>query len=78
MSISGKDINQNARTSGEASSGTRLIPRVTLQAFCENSQTAQLIEAALTDRRMSKVALTTHNGGIEGAVEAYRVNPTPN
>ncbi len=59
-------------------SGTRMIPRVTVQAFCENSQTAQLIESAMNDRRMSKVALTTHNGSIQGAVETYRSNPTPN
>ncbi|VAW21930.1 Type II/IV secretion system ATPase TadZ/CpaE, associated with Flp pilus assembly [hydrothermal vent metagenome] len=78
MSLSDSKTGQNGQTSGEAGAGTRLIPRVTLQAFCENSQTAQLIEAAQMDRRMSKVALTTHNGGIEGAVEAYRVNPTPN
>src|SRR5690606_13672546 len=25
-----------------------------------------------------KVALTTHNGGIDGAVETYKSNPTPN
>ncbi len=30
------------------------------------------------DRRLSKVALTTHNGGIDGAVETYKSNPTPN
>ena len=33
---------------------------------------------AIHDRRMSKVALTTHNGGIDGAVETYKSNPTPN
>ncbi len=59
-------------------SGIRIIPRITVQAFCENSQTAQMIESALTDRRMSKVALTTQNGSIQGAVETYRSNPTPN
>lgn len=62
----------------EIASGARLIPRITIQAFCENSQTAQLVESAIHDRRMSKVALTTHNGGIEGAVETYKANPTPN
>jgi len=71
---SGKQLQQNS----EVNSGTRLIPRVTVQAFCENSQTAQMIEAAMSDRRMSKVALTTHNGSISGAVETYRSNPTPN
>ncbi|ODT71937.1 MAG: CtpF protein [Pelagibacterium sp. SCN 63-23] len=62
----------------EIASGARLVPRITIQAFCEHSQTAQLVEGALQDRRMSKVALTTHNGGIDGAVETYKSNPTPN
>ncbi len=62
----------------EIASGARLVPRITIQAFCEQSQTAQLIESAMHDRRMSKVALTTHNGGIDGAVETYKSNPTPN
>jgi pilus assembly protein CpaE len=62
----------------EVANGARLIPRITIQAFCEHSQTAQLVEAAVHDRRMSKVALTTHNGGLEGAIETYRSNPTPN
>ena len=62
----------------EVATGARLIPRITIQAFCEHSQTAQLVESAIHDRRMSKVALTTHNGGLEGAIETYRSNPTPN
>jgi pilus assembly protein CpaE len=62
----------------ELVSGARLIPRITIQAFCEYSQTAQLVESAIHDRRMSKVALTTHNGGLDGAIETYRSNPTPN
>jgi pilus assembly protein CpaE len=62
----------------EIATGARLIPRITIQAFCEHSQTAQLVEAAIHDRRMSKVALTTHNGGLEAAIETYKSNPTPN
>src|ERR1051325_8711947 len=62
----------------EVATGARLVPRITIQAFCEHSQTAQLVESAIHDRRMSKVALTTHNGGIDGAVETYKTNPTPN
>lgn len=62
----------------EIASGARLVPRITIQAFCENSKTAQLVESIMHDRRMSKVALTTHNGGIEGAIETYKSNPTPN
>src|SRR3954465_3327611 len=62
----------------EVATGARLIPRITIQAFCEHSQTAQLVESAIHDRRMSKVALTTHNGGLDGAIETYKSNPTPN
>jgi pilus assembly protein CpaE len=62
----------------EIATGARLIPRITIQAFCEHSQTAQLVESAIHDRRMSKVALTTHNGGLDGAIETYKSNPTPN
>ncbi len=58
--------------------GARLVPHITIQAFCENAKTAQMIEQAVADRRMNKVALTTHNGGINAAIEIYRVNPTPN
>ncbi|MGJ8527489.1 AAA family ATPase [Maritalea sp.] len=58
--------------------GARLVPHITIQAFCENAKTAQMVEQAVGDRRMNKVALTTHNGGINAAIEIYRVNPTPN
>jgi pilus assembly protein CpaE len=72
----------NSKTAEEpaldVAAGARLIPRITIQAFCEHSQTAQLVESAVHDRRMSKVALTTHNGGLDGAIETYRSNPTPN
>ena len=77
-------LNSNDRSSRPKSrrpkspTGARLIPRITIQAFCEHSQTAQLVESAIHDRRMSKVALTTHNGGLEGAIETYKSNPTPN
>ncbi len=69
---------EDAAPAAELASGARLVPRITIQAFCQNSQTAQLVESAAQDRRMSKVALTTHNGGVEAAVETYKTNPTPN
>ncbi|HEY8595054.1 MAG TPA: AAA family ATPase [Devosiaceae bacterium] len=77
MSILGKDHNKSEHAV-EVAGGARMVPRIAIQAFCENSQTAQLVETAIHDRRMSKVALTTHNGGLDGAVETYRSNPTPN
>ncbi|HEY4199255.1 MAG TPA: AAA family ATPase [Devosiaceae bacterium] len=78
MSFLNNDSKGDEELVGEAAAGARLIPRITIQAFCEHSQTAQLVESAVHDRRMSKVALTTHNGGIDGAIETYRSNPTPN
>ncbi len=77
MDFSNQSGNSN-RAMLDDSSGTRLIPRITIQAFCEISQSAELVEATMQDRRMSRVALTTHNGGIEGAIGAYKENPTPN
>ena len=70
--------NHNHPGQGDIAPGARLLPRITIQAFCLHTQTAQMVEMAIHDRRMAKVALTTHNGGIEGAIETYRANPTPN
>ncbi len=78
MSFLNKEPKAPEEPAADVATGARLIPRITIQAFCEHSQTAQLVEAAIHDRRMSKVALTTHNGGLEGAVETYKSNPTPN
>lgn len=74
----GDDTPTETQAAQQVSSGARMVPRITVQAFCERSQTAELMEVALQDRRMSRVALTTHNGGVNGAIETYRANPTPN
>ncbi|HWA20122.1 MAG TPA: AAA family ATPase [Devosia sp.] len=76
--LTNKDTGADEEPAVEVATGARLLPRITIQAFCEHSQTAQLVESAVHDRRMSKVALTTHNGGLDGAVESYKSNPTPN
>jgi len=78
MTFLNRDAKGDDEPAGEVAAGARLIPRITIQAFCEHSQTAQLVESAVHDRRMSKVALTTHNGGLEAAIETYRASPTPN
>src|ERR1700709_1573607 len=78
MSFLKDDGKRPVEEPADIATGARLIPRITIQAFCEHSQTAQLVESAIHDRRMSKVALTTHNGGLDGAVETYKSNPTPN
>jgi len=53
-------------------------PRVSVQAFCENVDTAAAIQAAGEDRRLAKAHLRIQMGGMTAAVEAYQSSPTPN
>lgn len=54
------------------------VPRISVQAFCEGSETAAAAQAAAADRRMAKAHLKVQMGGIAAALEAYRASPTPN
>ena len=54
------------------------VPRISIQAFCENAETAATMQAAGEDRRMGKAHLKIQMGGIAAAAEAYRNAPTPN
>jgi pilus assembly protein CpaE len=54
------------------------IPRISLQAFCETSELAQVINESAMDRRMDKAHVKVQLGGAAAAVEAYRGAPTPN
>src|SRR5271156_554997 len=53
-------------------------PRVSVQAFCENVDTAAAIQSAGEDRRMAKAHMRIQMGGLTAAVEAYQSAPTPN
>jgi pilus assembly protein CpaE len=59
-------------------SNLRPIPRISLQAFCETPELASTIEAAASDRRMSRAHVKVHMGGIAAAIEFYGSAPTPN
>ncbi|MGH6841967.1 MAG: AAA family ATPase [Methylocella sp.] len=54
------------------------VPRISLQAFCEAPETARIVQAAATDRRMERAHVSVHLGGALAAIEAYRDAPTPN
>ena len=54
------------------------IPRIAVQAFCETRETAALIDAASSDRRMMRTHTKVHMGGLAAAVEFYQSAPTPN
>ena len=56
----------------------RPIPRISIQAFCENPGTANAIQAAAEDRRLSKAHVSVHMGGAVAAVAHYQESPTPN
>jgi len=56
----------------------RPVPRISIHAFCEKDETRTAIKAMGCDRRLSKAHLTVQHGGIEGAVEHYKGQITPN
>ncbi len=53
-------------------------PRISVQAFCETVETANVVETAHQDRRLAKTHLKVQRGGIITAVEVFRNSPTPN
>lgn len=55
-----------------------LVPRINIHTFCDNQQTAEMLQAAAMDRRMSKAHVTIQLGGILAAVQVYQSQPTPN
>jgi pilus assembly protein CpaE len=61
-----------------ASVRARPIPRISIQAFCENAATGELVQLIAEDRRLAKVHVSVHMGGIEAAVAHYQQSPTPN
>ncbi len=54
------------------------MPRITIQAFCELTETAAMIEAAAEDRRLQRARVKVRMGGGAAAIEAFRHAPTPN
>ena len=56
----------------------RPIPRISIQAFCENAAMGEVMQVAAEDRRLAKAHVGVHMGGIEAAVAHYQQNPTPN
>ncbi len=54
------------------------VPRISMQAFCETPDVAQVIQQAISDRRMEKAHVKVNMGGAAAAIEAYRAAATPN
>ena len=56
----------------------KMVPRITIQAFCESEETAGAISGAATDRRLAKAHVTVQMGGARVAMNFYQSAPTPN
>jgi pilus assembly protein CpaE len=59
-------------------SEARPIPRISIQAFCENAAMAEIVHITAEDRRLAKAHVSVHMGGVEAAGVHYQQNPTPN
>ena len=56
----------------------RPVPRVNIQAFCEDQGTGEVIEKASQDRRLAKAHITVQMGGVQAATAFYSNTSTPN
>ena len=56
----------------------RPIPRISIQAFCDDALVAGALQYAAEDRRLSKTHVSVHMGGIAAAIAHYVDSPTPN
>ena len=59
-------------------SRARRIPRVNIQAFCEDQDTALVIHKAASHRRLAKARVSVQMGGVEAAIAFCMNAPTPN
>jgi len=56
----------------------RPIPRISIQAFCDDARVAEALQYAAADRRLAKTHVSVHMGGIAAAISHYADSPTPN
>lgn len=57
--------------------GEKALPRISIHAFCERSETAGAIKSTTHDWRMSRVNLKIYMGGLPAAIEFYHKENTP-
>jgi pilus assembly protein CpaE len=73
-----QDAFANANAPEERHERARPIPRISIQAFCEQPQTATTVQTASEDRRLAKAHLSVHMGGLYAAIAHYQESPSPN
>lgn len=55
-----------------------LIPRITIEAFCERPEVLETLRLAARDRRLSKATVHLEEGGVRGAIERLTAQASPN
>lgn len=55
-----------------------VIPRISIEAFCETESFADALRGAANDRRMVKTSLAVSMGGVVRAAKSYSDSSTPN
>ena len=58
--------------------GDRMIPRISVHAFCTRTPSLGLMRTILKDRRMKNVSMDVFEGGIPAAIQHYAHETTPN
>ena len=62
----------------EAPALVAMVPRINIGIFCDNPQSAAIMQTAANDRRMGKAHVNVQMGGIVGAAQYHAGEPTPN
>ncbi len=83
MSVQTNDIDEpffedEVRDGAHPSDRARPIPRISIQAFCDDTRVADAVQHAALDRRLCKAHVSVHMGGIAAAIAHYAESPTPN
>ena len=58
--------------------GDRILPGISIQAFCERNETGSAINTAIRDWRMKRTNVDIFMGGLSAAVDYYYNETTPN
>lgn len=64
--------------SSGASGGDRMVPRITIHAFCTKTSVLGVMRQVTRDRRMKNVTMEVHEGGVKAAIHYYGSETTPN
>ena len=73
-----EDVDAAQNETQRGNERARPIPRISIQAFCDDPRTAEVLQYAAEDRRLSKAHVSVHMGGIGAAIAHYVDSPTPN